>query len=166
MLLNFADAAPKTKSVCGDRELARKDCRLVLRPYEIRMTQDTITWFDGTWRTVDDLPLKGEGVEWQKARFEILNGAPILQLWLWDPGQGETKVQSLHWYVTTARDRKLRILAEGVVRKRRQKVVNEDSDKHQFIYDAMEPHSLKAVKGALEWKLRNETKRMESGDGI
>ena len=55
--------------VCSDRELRRRDCRLRVEGYSLRLLKDTIAWNDGTWRTVDDMPLKGDDFEWEKASF-------------------------------------------------------------------------------------------------
>ena len=154
LLVSVAFAVP-SKLACAPKELKRQDCRLTTDTYNIRMLKDTVAWDDGTWHTVDDMPLKGEGVEWEKARFEFINHWPILQLWVWDAGVGENKVQSLHWYVADAEKRTFTVLAEGVVRRRR--VAD-----GKTIYDAMEPHVLKPLKnGSLEWSLRNEKKLIE-----
>lgn len=161
MLLVFlsvlsAFTAHPTKSACTAKELARQDCRLTFDTYNLRLLKKTVAWSDGTWHSVDDLPLTGEGVVWEKAQFEFINGWPILQLWIWDAGQGESQVQSLHWYVADAEKQKFTLLAEGVVRKRRL------SEEKKLIFDAMEPHALKPLKtGALEWTLRKEKKLFE-----
>ncbi len=173
-------AARKFKTDCGARELARQDCRLMADTYNLRLLKDTVAWNDGTWRTVDDMPLRGEGVQWERASFNFINGWPILQLWIWDAGVGEAKVQSLHWYVADAAKRQFTILASGVVRKRRVKPLPVEEPapdsggkpkppaKPQLVYDAMEPHALKPLKnGGLEWTLKNEKKLIERvGNGI
>lgn len=152
----LAALAAPMKSVCPARDLARRDCRLKVANYNIRLLPETIAWNDGTWRTVDDMPLKGDGLTWEKATFEFINGWPILQLWIWDSGTGETSVQSLRWYVADAEKRHLTILAEGVVRRRRK------SPEGKFINDPMEPHALKPLKsGGLEWTLRGQKKTIE-----
>jgi len=161
----------KGKFVCTARELQRQDCRLTSGTYRIRLLSETIARNDGTWHTVDPMPLKGEGVQWEKVRFEIMNGWPILQLWLWDSGSGEAPVQSLRWYVTDAKRGELSILSEGIVRRRRLKPVEAEeaapaagasatSKKNpSYIYDGWEKHSLKLLKdGSLAWLLRDEKK--------
>lgn len=142
---------PKGKTACSARELKRQDCRLTVGSYNLRLLKSTVAWDDGTWKTVDDMPLKDEEAQWEKATFNFINGWPILQLWIWDAGVGEAKVQSLHWYVADAEKRHFTILATGVVRKRRGKLM-----------DPMEPHQLKATKdGGLEWTLKNEKKLIQ-----
>ncbi|MGZ3723275.1 MAG: hypothetical protein ACXVA9_10110, partial [Bdellovibrionales bacterium] len=112
-------AAKKDKLTCTAKEIARMDCRLISGTYNIRILPKTIAWNDGTWHTVDDMPLKGEAIAWEKIQFAFLNGWPILQLWIWEKGFSETEVQSMHWFVADAEKRKFTILAEGIVRKRR-----------------------------------------------
>lgn len=153
--------AVKARNSCTSRELSRQDCRLAQDTYDLRLLKDTVAWNDGTWHTVDDLPLKGEGIQWEKATFNFINGWPILQLWIWDAGVGENKVQSLHWYVADAERRRFTILAEGIVRKRRLKSVPK-AKPAEMIFDAMEPHALKPLKnGSLEWTLKTEKKLIE-----
>lgn len=178
----FAVAAPKhaalpNKLKCTAKELARLDCRLTSGTYNIRILPKTIAWSDGTWHTVDPMPLNGEAVAWEKIEFAFLNGWPILQLWLWEKGFSETEVQSLHWYVADAEKRKFTILSEGVVRKRRLEPVDPPAPppegapakgktpvvvktpKPKYLYDAWEPHALKVgKKGSLEWTLNSQKK--------
>ncbi len=141
------------KSACSSRELSRRDCRLSSGAHKMRLLPDTIARDDGVWHTVDEIPLNGD---WEKIRFEKLGGRQILQLWIWDQGAGEVTVQSLHWYVAEAGKSKLRILAEGVVRRRR---MNPEQKPAKYIYDAWEKHELKAQKsGDLAWKLGTQSK--------
>lgn len=152
---------------CQPKELKQFDCRLSVDTYNLRLLKDTVAWDDGTWHTVDDMPLKGDGVLWERAEFGFINGWPILQLWLWDAGVGENKVQSLHWFVADAEKRHFTILAQGVVRRRRpHKAAVVDGEVAKFLdkysYDKMEPHALKPLKsGGLEWTLKDEIKRIE-----
>ena len=142
-----------TKLVCTPRELAVQDCHLRSRPYDLRLLKTTLAWHDGTWHTVDPLPLAGEGVEWQKAEFAILAGRPILQLWIWDKGVGESRVQSLHWFTADAEKRTLTLLAEGIVRKRTPR-----GEKEKPLYDREDPHGLRLEGKTLRWRLGNKTK--------
>lgn len=155
-LIVIASAAPNKlqgKLSCNAKELSRLDCRLTVDTYNLRLLNDTVAWNDGTWHTVDDMPLKGEGVTWEKARFEFINGWPILQLWIWDAGTGENKVQSLHWIVADAEKRHFTVIARGIVRKRH------PAENGKFLTDAMEPHNLKPLKdGSLEWTLKTDKK--------
>lgn len=159
--------AKANKSFCSSKELQRKDCRLVAAPFNLRLLDSTVAHDNGTWRMVDPLPLHGEGVQWEKIRFEFLAQRPILQLWLWDAGEGAAAVQSLHWIVADFNDRKMTVLDRGVVRKRRVKKVPADEAevkplKQPYIYDAWETHELKVLKnGELEWTLGRDKKNLE-----
>lgn len=141
------------KTVCTAREIRRQDCRLKIGERVLRLLPDTVAREDGVWHTVDQMPLKGD---WEKFRFEMMDGRPVLQMWLWDSGSGEPPVQALHWYVTEVNAPKMEILAEGVVRRRR---VRAKEPKIDFIYDAWEKHELKTRKGGgLEWQLGTQSK--------
>ena len=117
--------------------------------------------------------LKGAGIDWERVRFEIFKDWPILQLWIWDKGEGEAQVQALRWFVFDATKGDLHKLAEGVVRRRRQKPVPPEGipvdkapKKPKYILDGMEKHALKARKdGKLEWSLGREHKVLERKDG-
>ncbi len=140
-------------SSCKPKALLRKDCELKFKGHTVKLLKDTVAWNDGTWRAVDPMPLTQEGVKWERAKLEFINNRPILQLWLWDEGVGEAKVQSLHWYVYERSGQKLKALADGVVRKRRR--LGEEPDS-KFVYDSWKKHQLKALSGgALEWSLGN-----------
>jgi hypothetical protein len=152
-LTHWAFAA-SLKPACSARELARQDCRLEVGKFNLRLLTKSIAWSNGTWHLVDELPLKGEASAWEKASFALMGRWPILQLWLWDKGEGEVQVQSLHWYVFSARERKLTLLNQGVVRRRRP-----EADRHKFIYDSWETHSLTLLKnGQLQWQLSDQKK--------
>jgi hypothetical protein len=163
ILILFSGAAGsavvKDKLNCSDKELVRMDCRLRAAGYSLRLLAKSVAWNDGTWQTVDEMPLKGEAMAWEKVHFELLGGWPILQLWLWDKGVGELQIESLHWYVADAEKRHLTILAEGPVRKRRPE--GEPQKKPKFLYDATEPHALKKLaNGDLEWQLGGQKKTL------
>jgi hypothetical protein len=165
-----AAVKPKEKLNCTDQELVRQDCHLVAGLYDIRLLPKTVAWSDGTWHTVDPMPLAGEAVEWERAGFRMLAGRPILQVWLWEKGFSETQVQSLHWFVADAEKRRLTILQAGIVRKRRpeEMPVAPASDKKasvakdvkkKYLYDGWEPHYVKGLpNGSLEWQLAGQKK--------
>jgi len=147
-ILAPAAIVPKSKPTCTARELKAQDCHLFKGSYDLRLLKTTLAWNDGTWHTVDPLPLAGEGVEWDKVEFAIIRDRPILQLWIWDKGVGESKVQSLHWFTTDAEKRKLTLLAEGVVRHRTPR-----GEKETPLYDEPDPHGLRFKGKDLEWWL-------------
>ncbi len=152
--------AKNFKHTCGAKEIERKDCVLSAGSYKLRLLAETVALNDGTWRSVDPMPLHGEGTIWHKVRFELMNGWPVLQLWIWDKPIGEAQVQSLRWFVASAENRKLSILASGVVRKRRQK--ESQVDKAEFIYDGWESYGLKVLgPHRIEFTLAREKKILE-----
>lgn len=151
-----AMAESASKPNCSKREIERQDCTLWIGSERLRLSSESVVWNNGTWHTVDSIPLKGEGTKWEKMQFASFQGWPILQLWIWDKGAGEAQVQSLNWYVMDWLDRKARVLASGVVRKRRLK------PGMSFIYDDWESHGLKLLKnGTLEFALGREKKILE-----
>lgn len=154
ILMTMPIHAGSDKTSCTTRELKRLDCRLSSGGHKMRLLPESIARDDGIWHTVDEMPLKGD---WEKMHFEKMNGRPILQMWIWDQGSGETKVQSLHWYVTEVGKAKMQILAEGIVRRRHLR----GEKPGDFIYDGFEKHELKAGKqGNLEWKLGSQSKTL------
>ena len=172
--VSLAAAAKAPKLWCSSRELERRDCRLTSGTYNYRILNQTIAGSDGTWHSVNPMPLFGDGIEWEKVQFKILEQLPILQLWLWDKGVGESQVQSLRWFVVSLEHQHFAVLAEGVVRKRRlkptpsegevqaAKIVEGASLKPSYLYDKMEDHGLKASKdGFLLWHLGKEKKTLE-----
>lgn len=157
----WAGAKEKGKLNCSARELARQDCHLISDAYDFRLLAKTIAWTDGTWHTVDPMPLAGEALEWERIGFRRIGGRPILQIWLWDKGVGESKVQSLHWYVAEAQPRKVAVLAESVVRKRHSEDMDGEGKKAKYLYDGWEPHAVRSgPDGALEWRSGGQKKTL------
>lgn len=171
LLFNFAEAKTKTtpaktsgKASCSAREIQRQDCRLTLGSYKLQLLPETVSRFDGTWRGVGEVPLKGEGTSWEKMQFDLFRGWPVLQMWIWDKPSGEAGVQQLHWFVGDVSNRnEMQLLATGVVRRRRAKKVEvmegKPAPKPAYTLDAMEPHSLKLRSdGRLDFVLGRERK--------
>ncbi len=155
LLIPTSFAAP-AKLTCSERELRGQDCRLGSGTYKIRLLAATIARDDGTWHTVDAMPLTGEGIVWEKITFDYQHGLPMLQFWLWDVGTGQAQVQSLRWYVTDARKGALNTIAQGVVRRRRLKPAEDPTknEKPVYLYDRWEKHSAQITKaGKIDWQL-------------
>jgi hypothetical protein len=166
-MLSSSHAAEVAKSLCTAKDLARRDCRLSSAGTNVRLLPESLAWYDGTWHTVEPMPLKGQQSDWEKIEFQFLGGRPILQLWLWDKGTEVTGVQSLHWLTGELQKRKFKILAEGVVRKRRPKAKDAlaAETKTQYLYDAFIEHSLKTSKnGDLDWSLGIDKKTLPRND--
>lgn len=149
---------------CHPKQLKRQDCHLQIGKFEVSLLAGSVTWNDGTWRATEPMPLKGEGVEWDRMTFDIFEGWPVLQMWIWDAGRGETKVQSLQWFTVSLQGQKLTPLAEGVVRKRRLQVAPSDgtdgpAKTEAILLEKPEPHGLKYLgDGKLEWQLNRQKK--------
>lgn len=165
----------RDKTTCSRKDIVRQDCALQVGRDRLRLLAETLVWSNGTWHTVDQMPLKGDGTQWEKMQFQSFNGWPLLQVWIWGKGSGETQVQSLHWYVVDWIERKAHVRGEGVVRKRRMKQkAAVDGGKGpvapspEYIYDGWETHGLKLQKnGAVEFSLGREKKILErTGHGI
>ncbi len=164
-LLSLAPASAKT--TCTPREIQRQDCRLASGDFKLELLNGSLSRDDGKWHAVDAMPLSGEGTSWEKVRFDVFKGWPILQLWIWDKAAGEASVQQLQWFVADIRNKNdMKVLASGVVRRRRMKQVDEPegkpASKPVYTLDAMEKHSLKLLKdGRLEWTLGPQKKILE-----
>jgi hypothetical protein len=169
LILNVPQALTKDKTSCLSRELQRKDCRVKTGTYNVRLLSETIARDDGTWHTVDAMPLIGDHIAWEKIRFDIFKGWPILQLWIWDKAVGEAGVQDLRWFVADLHKGDMKILAKGVVRRRRLKNLEVQEGKPapppSYNLDAFEKHGLKLLKdGDLEWTLGSEKKILKKAD--
>jgi hypothetical protein len=160
------------KMTCSHQEITRQDCTLKAGDDKLRLLPETVVWNNGIWHAVDTMPLRGEGTQWEKMRFDSFRGWPVLQLWIWGKISGEARIQSLNWYVMDWSGQKARILASGVVRKRRLKPAGAGHDQaptvpvpSAYIYDDWEVHGLKVQKeGRIEWTLGREKKILERTD--
>lgn len=158
------------KNTCTAKDLARRDCRLILGTVNVRLLPQSVAWYDGTWHTVEEMPLKDQQSDWEKVDLHTLGGRLILQMWIWDKGVETSKVQSQHWLVTELQNRKFKILADGTVRKRRPKAQDglKAAEPVKFLYDSVIEHSLKPAKnGDLEWTLGIDKKTLtRTEDGV
>jgi hypothetical protein len=148
LLIPFLTMALPDRSRCSPRDLTRQDCRLQSGNWNFQLSNKTISWSDGVWKTVDNLPLSGDGLTWEKGQLKIINKRVFVQLWIWDAGVGEGKVQSLHWYVLEFANKKMNVIVQEVVRKRHPEVV--EGKPVKYIYDPMEPHQLEKVLKGLK----------------
>lgn len=137
----------KPHSQCFAKELQRKDCELTIKPYRVQVSRVKVTWSDGTWTSIADAPLPDEKFQWEKVTLQKIDGRWILQFWIWDDGKGEAKVQSLHWVVVELKEKQLVASTDQIVRKR----VVRATEPVSYTYDREIPHSLKKIKGGLQW---------------
>lgn len=150
--------AAKAKSVkshtqCSRLELERRDCHLLLKPYDVRISRLKVTWFDGTWTNIADAPMSDEKNEWDKMALEKIEDRLILQFWIWDAGKGEAKVQSLHWIVGEFKDKNFVTRLDQIVRKREVK----NTQPVSYTYDRPIPHSLKKTKSGVQWTVGHDS---------
>lgn len=145
--------APKQKTQCTALENKRRDCRLELPPFELQVSRLKITWTDGTWKNIADTPLPEENFQWDKISFEKINDRRFLELWIWDAGKGEAKVQSLHWIVGELKDKKFVVHLDEIVRKREVRATQPVS----YTYDRVIPHSLKKTQAEVQWTVGRNT---------
>ena len=132
---------------CTKRELARRDCNLKLRPFEVQLSKMKVTWSDGTWTSIADAPLPGDGNQWEKASLGKIGKRWILQMWIWDVGKGEAKVQSLHWVVAEMDEHISHIRVNEIVRKRKVKMTTPVT----YSYDPFVKHNLKLTGNVIHW---------------
>lgn len=132
---------------CSKKELERKDCLLRLSSYKVQISKLKVTWSDGSWTAIADLPMVQEDFHWQEAKLAKMGTRWVLQIWIWDAGKGEAKVESLHWLVSELKDRAFFPKLDKVVRKREVRATPPGS----YSYDREVPHGLKPAKGGLRW---------------
>lgn len=146
------------RSRCLSADLKRQDCRLQKGKFKAQLSNKTISWATEIWQSVENLPLSGEGITWEKVILREVGNRLILQMWIWDAGLGESKVQSLHWYVFDFVEGKMQLRVDEVVRRRHSKM--DDQGKTTFVLDPMEKHGIKTVlskKKKIEWNHLKKT---------
>lgn len=136
-----------TGSQCLQRDLERKDCLLRLKPYNVQVSRVKVTWSDGTWTSIADAPLPDEKFQWEKVRLDQVAHRWLVQFWIWDSGQGQANVQSLHWVVAELSGHSLTIRLNQIVRRRHLKQGTAKS----YTYDPWIAHSLKAKANVIYW---------------
>jgi hypothetical protein len=156
LLSAFTLGAPQNEQ-CPKRGLERKDCLLKQGAFQVQVSKLKITWNDGTWTNIADIPVSGDDYQWEKIELSQLSGRWMLQMWVWDGGKGEAKVQSLHWLVGEMKDRKFTTALNQIVRRREVHATQPVS----YTYDKLTPHSLVVVrKGSgksLHWTVDKQS---------
>lgn len=87
------------EKVCGRTALQLKNCYLDLSPYSVRIWKQKISVSDKVARSLVDLPLTGEKVEWVTGRLKKLNGVFFLEWVAWEEPSAQSDIQTKNWYV-------------------------------------------------------------------
>jgi hypothetical protein len=143
----YSEAWHRGEAHCSARDLARKDCHMHVRPYDVQVTKTKITWSDGTWTSIADSPMASDEMQWDKVTVNKMGQRWILQCWVWDAGKGEPKAQSLHWIVGELDAHKYSPRIDQVLRKR----VTRTSKPGTYTYDRWVPHSLGPTANIIKW---------------
>lgn len=157
---NFKKDAPKQlaeKGKCTKRELSLKDCELRVGKTKLNLFQGKWRFEDGLWLAVNDLPVNGETVQWDKVTLNQYDDRRILQLWLWSRSEGEAEVQALNWYVIEIGQYESPARVHEVVQRRRLGARVTDSTRTPatkqsiYIYDPRDKTDLNNAKKQLKW---------------
>lgn len=99
-----AGSNPARPIECAVQDLRQKDCLLRLKNLKVRLSAQKILIDNGTWKTLRDLPLVGEGTEWQRVRLMELHRRPLIDLLIWEAPAGPLQFQKLQWFVFEIRE--------------------------------------------------------------
>lgn len=135
------------ENLCKARELARKDCRLMLTPYDVQISKVKITWNDSKWTAIADAPMPTDDAQWEKVALTPMKKRWLIQFWIWDGGKGAPKVQSLHWIVGEIVKQTFVVRADQILRKREVR----PTTPVRYMYDKMISHKLKATGDTIQW---------------
>ena len=141
--------------ICDRRARETRNCTLKNGPYEFLLNKEKILIFDSFWRSLTDLPLKGEKTNWQWVEFRKLQNDFYLELEIWTEPFGETQVQNLRWFVFRAEKQKLIPLVDTIVQRR----TPQTTKGHGYLYDPLEKHGLEIQNKEVKWRFRD---RLES----
>jgi hypothetical protein len=143
---------------CNQRERLRRSCALQMGPLKVSLSPDRWHFDDNIKVGAFDLPLKGEGVDWEKVTLQSLGGRRFLQLWFWSTPQGEPGLETLTWFVIEISGLEAPERLQQVVRRRRKvlgttlaKLDSVTSAKIQYQYDPIEKHSLQPHGSRIRW---------------
>ncbi len=107
---SFAKLTKLTKSPvekkCSRRALQLKNCYLDLDHYSIRIWNQKVSVSNKVSRSLVDLPLSGEKVEWVSGQIEKLGGAYFIQWVAWEAPAEKSDIQTKIWYVYRLKDEK------------------------------------------------------------
>jgi hypothetical protein len=123
---------------------------VALGPYEFLLNKEKILIHDSVWRSLTDIPLKGEQTSWDKVEIRVVRRKYFLEVSIWSEPQGETSVQSLHWFVFAARGKTLEKVVDQIVSRRRPH--RSQFANKTFIQDPVEKHGLESAAEGIRWR--------------
>lgn len=145
-----------SKAACTPRELKRKDCKLTAKKLKVGLFQDKWRFDDGKWLANQNLPVVGDGVQWQKVTLRQLGTRYVVEMWVWSEPQGETKVQDLNWIVMEVGNFSKAVGVQQVVQRRRllppRQVASTSKGQARYQLDPLEPHGLVLSQGKILWR--------------
>lgn len=145
------------KGQCTKRELSLQDCELRIGKTKLNLFQGRWRFDDGLWLSVNDMPVAGELVQWDKISFEQHNNRRILQMWVWSKPTGEAEVQNLNWFVMELGEFESPKRVHEVVQRRRLGARVTDSTRKPatqqaiYIYDPRDKTALQTTKTQIKW---------------
>lgn len=89
---------------CSRRSLQLKNCYLDLDHYSIRIWNQKLSVNNKISRSLTDLPLTGEKVEWVFGQIEKLGGVYFVQWVAWESPSDKSDIQTKIWYVYRLKD--------------------------------------------------------------
>lgn len=130
---------------CSQRSLRIKNCHLKHYGYHIHFTEsERIIISDGIWREVEDMPLKGDAVLWEKIWMERIQGRTFVSVMQWTAPKGEGEVRSLQWVVLELDGSKVKKQLTQTVQKLRVSLNNREPAQYK---DDRKPYGLSPGEG-------------------
>ena len=84
---------------CNSRSLATQNCHIQWSDHKVHIRGDKVNSFNGVHRSIVDLPVAGEKVEWQRIRLRRMSGQLYLEAEIWGAPDESTNVSALNWVI-------------------------------------------------------------------
>ena len=138
------------KNKCLSKELSLQNCYLKFQKNKIHLGKEKILFTDGVWRSIYDMPYKGEHTEWEKANVRTLGKRIFLEVKIWAQEESQLGIQSLYWSVYEIQEERLSLKLSEVIQKRRPR------ENQKPILDPMEPYGLKLKGHKVVWWVNHQ----------
>lgn len=115
-------------NVCQRRDLQLKNCYLYLDYYTVRLWNQKMSVSNNVSRSLVDLPLTGEKVEWVSGEIEKLAGQHFVQWVAWEAPSQTNEIQTKHWYVYRLQGEKAELVHTFPLEKRIRTIGKPKSD--------------------------------------